>query len=76
MAEVVDKVAEEIGGNLPAGKLKDAVVLLERAAEIADKEAEVLGELIDKVEEMEETVEDRVESLVELAHRRAPAGGI
>ncbi|VFQ86767.1 unnamed protein product [Cuscuta campestris] len=75
VAEVVDKAAEEIGGKLPAGKLKDAVGVVERAAEKADKDAEALGEIIDKVEEVEETVEEGVQSLVELARHQAPAGG-
>lgn len=49
VAEVVEKVAEEISENLPAGKLKDAVELVEHVAEKADKDAEALGEFIDKV---------------------------
>ncbi|CAH9078424.1 unnamed protein product [Cuscuta europaea] len=69
-AEVVDKVAEDIGENLPAGKLKDVVALVEHAAEKVDKEAEKLEELIDKVEEFEEKVEDRVKSFVELASHK------
>ncbi|CAH9105136.1 unnamed protein product [Cuscuta epithymum] len=71
VAEVVDKVAEEIGGTLPDGSLKEAVAMVERAAEKADKSAENLGELIDKVEELGEKVEERVESLVALARHQA-----
>lgn len=62
VAEQVEKVAEDILDDLPAGNLKDVVSVIENVAERTGDGAEVLGDLIDKVQEVEEKVESIVES--------------
>ncbi|XP_042032777.1 uncharacterized protein LOC121779509 [Salvia splendens] len=67
-SEGVEKVAEKLAEELPeGGGLKKAVDFVEHVAEIANKDAHKLGDLIDKVQEVEEKVEDYVECVVESA---------
>jgi hypothetical protein len=50
VAEQVDKVAEDIADDLPAGgKLKEAVTFIENLAERAAKDAQLVDDTIEKV---------------------------
>ncbi|CAK9313047.1 unnamed protein product [Citrullus colocynthis] len=52
--ERVDKVAEEIGEHLPEGsKLQKAALFVENAAERIAKDADLAGDIIEKIEAAE-----------------------
>lgn len=56
-AERVDKVAEEIGEHLPEGsKLQKAALFVENAAERIAKDADLAGDIIDKVKPFLQTL--------------------
>ncbi|KAK6114815.1 hypothetical protein DH2020_007084 [Rehmannia glutinosa] len=63
VAEEVDKIAEDIADDLPQGKLRNLVELVENMAEKTAKTADCLDNVIDKVQEAEDQVDDIVESL-------------
>lgn len=73
VAEEVEKVAEDISDHLPeGGRLRKVVDYVENVAEIVDKDARLVEDLVHKVHEAEEKVEECIESLVEEAreHRK------
>ncbi|KAL3504794.1 hypothetical protein ACH5RR_034635 [Cinchona calisaya] len=64
-SEEVEKVAEEIADKLPeGGKLKSAVISVEKVAKMVDKDAHLAGDFVAKVEETEVKVESVVEAAV------------
>ncbi|KAL2538581.1 uncharacterized protein Fot_19972 [Forsythia ovata] len=63
MAEEVEKIAEDIVEDLPEGQLKNIAHFVEEIADKTAKNADSLGDLIDKVQEAEEKVECIVESI-------------
>ncbi|XP_031115678.1 uncharacterized protein LOC116019551 [Ipomoea triloba] len=58
VAHEVDKAAEDFKENLPAGKLKDIVEAIEHVAEETAKDAQIVEDLMDKVEELDDKLED------------------
>ncbi|XP_031123815.1 uncharacterized protein LOC116026625 [Ipomoea triloba] len=66
-AEVVDKVAENVADDLPAGKFRATVRSIENVAEKVDKSAEALGDFIDKVQE----ANDKVKLSEEIEEKKA-----
>ncbi|KAI4321416.1 hypothetical protein MLD38_034799 [Melastoma candidum] len=63
VADGVEKVAEGIEEHLPAGgKLRDAVEAVDKVAKVAAKDAELVGDVINKVEEVEKDVDSFVEA--------------
>ncbi|KAI4337657.1 hypothetical protein L6164_016043 [Bauhinia variegata] len=65
VAEKVDKVAEGISDNLPAGKLRDIADFIENVAEKVDKGAEMVEDALEKVEEAGEHMETLLESKIQ-----------
>ncbi|CAI9778107.1 unnamed protein product [Fraxinus pennsylvanica] len=63
VAEEVDKIAEDIADDLPEGKLKNIVDIVEDVAEKTAKSADSVEHFIDKVHEAEDKVESFIESL-------------
>ncbi|XP_077224905.1 uncharacterized protein LOC143858154 [Tasmannia lanceolata] len=58
VAEVVEKVSSEVADKLPDdGKLKDAVLLVERVSNEAAKDAQTTIDFIHKVDELKQEVE-------------------
>ncbi|GFQ02368.1 hypothetical protein PHJA_002380800 [Phtheirospermum japonicum] len=69
VAEVVDKVAENVSSGLPeGGKLKKVVDVVEDVAEKTAKDAQIVGDVIDKFQEVEEKVENIVDTLSDKAN--------
>ncbi|XP_019174135.1 PREDICTED: uncharacterized protein LOC109169710 isoform X1 [Ipomoea nil] len=58
VAHEVDKAAEGFKENLPAGKLKDIVEAIEHVAEETAKDAQIVEDLMDKVEELDDKLEE------------------
>ncbi|CAA2989530.1 Hypothetical predicted protein [Olea europaea subsp. europaea] len=69
VAEEVDKIAEDIVDELPEGQLKNIAHFVEDIAEKTAKNADSIGDLIDKVQEAEEKVECIVESITDEAKK-------
>ncbi|KAF4366745.1 hypothetical protein F8388_020107 [Cannabis sativa] len=66
VAEKVEDIADDIADNLPDnGKLKDAVLFIEKVAHETAKDAHLLDDFIEKVEELEEKVESFLEGSVQ-----------
>ncbi|KAL0445913.1 UNVERIFIED_CONTAM: hypothetical protein Slati_1719200 [Sesamum latifolium] len=57
VAEEVDKVAEEIAEALPEGGLKKMVSFVEDLAEETTKDAQMVEDLMDKVEELDDKLD-------------------
>lgn len=49
VADKVEDMAEDVADHLPAGKLKEAVTVIEKVADIIGKDAHIADEVIDKV---------------------------
>ncbi|CAN0878552.1 hypothetical protein LINGRAHAP2_LOCUS12540 [Linum grandiflorum] len=60
VVNTVEKVADEIGNNLPAGDLRDAFQFIEDVADKTERSAELAGDVIDK--ELEEEVDVYIET--------------
>ncbi|CAA0809931.1 Unknown protein [Striga hermonthica] len=60
VAEKVDEIAEDIAEDLPDGKLKDFVELIENVAEKTAKTADCIDNVIDKAQEAEDEVEEMI----------------
>ncbi|KAK4599207.1 hypothetical protein RGQ29_009314 [Quercus rubra] len=70
VAEEVDKVAEEISEHLPeGGKLSVAVKIIEKVAEKTAKDAELVEDVIDKVEALEKDVESFIDPVIDQAKK-------
>ncbi|XP_062118571.1 uncharacterized protein LOC133832213 [Humulus lupulus] len=66
VAEKVEDIAEDIADKLPEnGKLKDAVLFIEKVAHETAKDAHFVDDFIEKVEEVEEKVESFLEGPVQ-----------
>ncbi|XP_019190473.1 PREDICTED: uncharacterized protein LOC109184864 [Ipomoea nil] len=61
-AKLVDRVSEVIVDDLPPGELRNAVKSVQNMAEKIDKNAEALGNMIDKVQQIEDMIEERIET--------------
>ncbi|KAL2467829.1 Plastid-targeted protein 3 [Forsythia ovata] len=63
-AEVVDKVAENIADHLPeGGKFRKTIDFIENVAEKTAKDAQLVEDIINKIQKVEEDVESIVGSL-------------
>ncbi|CAI9786640.1 unnamed protein product [Fraxinus pennsylvanica] len=69
VAEEVDKIADDIMDDLPEGQLKNLVNHIDDMAEKTAKNADAIGDLIDKVQEAEDKLESFVESLDDEANK-------
>ncbi|PON41438.1 hypothetical protein PanWU01x14_289610 [Parasponia andersonii] len=66
VAEKVEDIADDIADKLPEnGKLKDAVLLIEKIAKETAKDAHLVDEFIEKVEGVEEKVESLFDNVPE-----------
>ncbi|XWS21457.1 hypothetical protein CRYUN_Cryun30bG0056400 [Craigia yunnanensis] len=64
VAEKVEKIVDEVGDQLPdGGKLQAALEVVEDLAGETAKNAQLAGDLIDKVQEMEDKMESFMESV-------------
>ncbi|CAA0827878.1 Unknown protein [Striga hermonthica] len=67
VAGKIDEIAEDIADDLPQGKLKDLVEMVENVAEKTAKTADSLDNVIDKAQEAEDRLEEIVaESLAKM----------
>ncbi|KAM3710234.1 hypothetical protein ACJW30_01G013800 [Castanea mollissima] len=70
VAEEVDKVAEEISEHLPeGGKLRVAAKIIEKVAEKTAKDAQLVEDVIDKVEAVEKDVESLIDPVIDQAKK-------
>ncbi|KAJ6939519.1 hypothetical protein NC651_005848 [Populus alba x Populus x berolinensis] len=72
VAEEVGKVADEVADHLPeGGKLQQVATFIENVAKETAKDANVVDEIIEKVEGVEKEVEEAVESFSEQVTEQA-----
>ncbi|KAL0017541.1 hypothetical protein SO802_004610 [Lithocarpus litseifolius] len=70
VAEEVDKVAEEISEHLPeGGKLRVAAKIIEKVAEKTAEDAQLVEDVIDKVEAMEKDLESFIDPVTDQAKK-------
>ncbi|XP_057811721.1 uncharacterized protein LOC131025955 isoform X2 [Salvia miltiorrhiza] len=61
IADEVDKAAEGLRESLPEGRLKDAVVFVEKFAEHTSDGADKVSDLMDKVQELDDKLDEFME---------------
>ncbi|KAL4649440.1 hypothetical protein ACB092_01G013900 [Castanea dentata] len=72
VAEEVDKVAEEISEHLPeGGKLRATAKIIEKVAERTAKDAQLVEDVIDKVEAVEKEVESLIDPVIDQVKKTA-----